>query len=158
MKRLVLLAVAVAASLAVAAPGLADPPAGVMPTCADIIGGSASFSGTAVTASIRTLAATCTNANYTVLVVTYNAAGHINGGGLQTQPGNGTRPIILGYNIATEAAPYACVFFVSSIGWRVLDIAPDNGCPLSLDLTPGVVLPGNVLAADSGSPGGGFFK
>jgi hypothetical protein len=177
MKRLIVLAgLVLGLSLAVSAPGLAagppvpwllpgfpDPVGGVQPPCADITDfpTGATFTGTLVTGTIGLAADSCpasSGIRYTMVVFTYGPLGFVSSVRWQTLTGTGEvdYPVVDGFSIATPASTYACVFFVTTHGLRVLDVAPDNGCPLRINLAnPTATF--NVLKANGDAAGGGGF-
>jgi hypothetical protein len=165
---MVLAGLAFCLSLGISSAAFADPPGGVQPPCADItdtITGASFLSAseangipaTGVYGAIGLAAASCTNVSYTTVVFTYNARGLVSGVRFQIQRGDGVNDVMQTF-VATPTAQFACVFFVTSIGFRVLDVAPDRGCPFRINVTPGATNPFNVLALDGGAPGGGFFN
>jgi hypothetical protein len=163
MRRLILLA-AVALGLGlVATPAIAGNSGTgcITDGGADIVGASVSYNEGIVGGGPRTLGPSCKDVTFTMTVVAYDSSGvstgvigepRTKGSGDATGPG----PYLAGVlSISGVTAPYVCVYFTSSKGMNVYDVAPDDKCP-SL-FTPGpTTQPGNVFAPGEGAPGGGF--
>ena len=147
---------AAALALATAVSGIA---AGApSPTCANIVGGSAAYTDpngdtpNLVTGGIFTETASCRGVVYTMYVVTYDAAGVQTGVVSTSMRGTGDPSNFVGpFTVSNVTAPYACVYFTSSRGPRVLDTASYGGvpCPASVDTAApqaGVMTPGSSPA------------
>jgi hypothetical protein len=109
------------ASIAAAAPDTLGP------SCGNIVGGSFTYNGSALTGNLTTEAPACSRITYTAYV-TYDTAN-----GPQTTSGTGTInpdfPTKVGFNVpATDTDGTVCVYLTSSIGNHVIDRAPDTGC------------------------------
>lgn len=111
------------------------------------------------TAEEHYLVPTCYAINFTMVVVTYSArTGDVTSVSTDTIQGAfaspyGSYPYGVGYfHVAMPQAAYACVSFESSwprasiFGGAQLDMAPDNGCPLKLNVAWPWTFPFNVMA------------
>ncbi len=144
---LALAALALGLSLVAVMPAAAETPGTVSPACADIVGGGASYDGSAVTGSVRTAAPSCKSVVYTMVVYQYGADNTVSSIGSQSLRGDNSAAFVGVFSVPATT-PYVCVFFVSSRGSHVLDVAPDSGCPTTLDTSLA-----NTLVA-GGAPGG----
>jgi hypothetical protein len=97
-----------------------------------------------VTGGLTTVEASCPGIAYSMVVVQYNADGTTSYG-FDVLRGNRTSSVGQ-FSVSNVTAPSICVFFVSSRGPTIYDIAPDQGCS-----DPATEV---ILAPDSGSPGG----
>jgi hypothetical protein len=157
MKRLVFLTgVALALALASAGAGTAEPSGSVRPACADIVDGSAFFTGTLANGGFNTAAPSCKSVRYAMVVYVYDASGNVSTILTGTLHGDNTNTRVGPFNIQTPSADYACIYFISYRGNlddesdRLLDSNPDSGCPSTLDVNNP-----NTFVAGGGSPGGG---
>ena len=160
MKRLVLLA-ALALGLGVfAAPAVADNSGTgcVAAGGADIVSASVSYDGPGqppdtVTGGPKTATASCKDVTFTMYVVGYDASGS-SLGPLGDARSKGSEASFVGQlSVSGVTAPYVCVYFTSTKGSTVYDVAADSMCPDSFDPA---ARPGGVYAPGEGSGAGGF--
>jgi len=126
---------------------------------ADIVGASVSYDGPGqppdtVTGGPRTATASCKDVLFTMTVVGYDASGNSLGTLGVAQSKGSELPFVGQLSVSGITAPYVCVYFTSSRGSNVYDVAPDSMCPTTFD--PANQPPG-VFAPGEGSPGGGGF-
>lgn len=165
-KLLILVSVAAVSSLALGVQAFAEPAFSIQPTCADITsargGTSASWQGTDMLGFAGLEGPShepgnCDDINYTMIVVTYGArTGWVSSVSTDTIKGAPIGGQQVGpFHVTMPPATYACVFFVSShprgglFGGALIDVAPDAGCPLKLNVAQPWAFPFNVIG-----PGG----
>jgi hypothetical protein len=165
MKRVLLLAVLGVSFSVLAAPAVADNSGTgcIAAGGADIIGASVSYdtdlqpTPDTVTGGPRTATASCKDVTFTMFVVGYDTSGNSTGI-LGTARSKGSEFSFVGQlNVLPITAPYVCVYFTSTKGSNVYDIAPDSMCPLSFDASDPLARPTGVFAPGEGAPGGGGF-
>jgi hypothetical protein len=154
MKRLVVLAAAVAALSVAGGANAAPPNPGA---CTNIVGGGALYSEGAVRGSIQTEAPSCRSVTYTIFVVLYDESGQQIGIESDRQQGTGEF-VVTGYNISGVTAAYACAYATSSRGPTVYDTAFSGGQPCPSSFDPAFGVPTNVQPADGGVGAGGGFE
>jgi hypothetical protein len=162
----IILAAATVASLIVGVQAFAEPYHTVQPVCADIVshgGGfptSANTDGDGMTGELGVYefydgANNCDTINFTMVVVTYSArTGARSSVASDTILGVSPTGHVAYFHVAIPLPSYKCVYFKSStprsiFGGTVFDVAPDNGCPLTLNLAPlAPPFPFNVMPPD----------
>lgn len=164
MKRVVLLTVLAVSFSVLAAPAVADNSGTgcIAAGGADIVGASVSYDGPdqppdTVTGGPRTDTVSCKDVTFTMFVVGYDASGNSTGI-LGSARSKGSEVSFVGQlSVSAVTALYVCVFFTSSKGSTVYDVAPDNMCPGSFDPSDPLARPTGIFAPGEGAPGGGGF-